>query len=326
MSARVILLGSPGEPGDPVERWHDDAYHGALQLDWDVEFIRARTSSEDDIVRAARGADLLIWMRTHDYNIRGGDGRAMLRRVEDAGAVTVGIHFDLYWGVRSRRGRVGKEPWWSAQHVFTADGGDWPWRERGVNHHWMPPPFGTRYLGYGQRQRHLARRAVFVGSNVPGIHSPHRSQMIRWATRHWGMGFQHIGRTRGHKLYGRQLNDIYASADVVLGDSVLSPFYWSDRLPRTLGRGAVMAYPDTPGLDEWGFTDQVMIRFRPGDFAAIPRRLHRMSPADRVEMTDAAISLIRDRHLWRHRLTHIEGVALHGESPYRRSGSAAQVG
>lgn len=326
MSLRLLLLGSPGQPGDPIERWHDDAYEGAQQLGWDVTFLRAKTHTASEIAAAARGADLLLWMRTHDYNIQGGDGRSMLRRVEDLGVPTVGLHFDLYWDIASRQARIGREPWWSAQYVFTADGGDRDWASRDVNHFWCPPPFGTRYLGYGVARRRLSRRAVFVGSNISGIHSPHRRKMITWARRQWGHGFTHIGGSPAGRIYGRDLNDLYASTEIVLGDSVQSPRYWSDRLPRTLGRGALFAYPDTPGLDEWGFTDEVMIRFPPGEFTHILRRLASLSTADRHAMTDAAISLIRERHLWRHRLEYIAGVVLSGASDNRGGRAATQVG
>jgi hypothetical protein len=323
---RVILLGSPGYPGELLERWHDDAYEGAQQLGWDVSFLRARDHETAQVVDACRGADMLLWMRTHDYNIRGDDGRVMLRKVEDLGVTTVGLHFDLYWGVGHRQQRVGKEPWWSAQHVFTADGGDRPWERVGVNHHWCPPPFGTRFLGYGIARRELRRRAVFVGSNIPSIHQVTRGKMLRWAMRSYGPGFRHIGRHRGGRVYGRELNDVYASCDVVLGDSVFSPYYWSDRLPRTLGRGALFAYPDTPGLDEWGFTSDVMIRFDPGQFHQIAHELSAMTPDRRRDMTDAAITLIRDRHLWRHRLEHIAEVALNGASDYRGGRTSEEVG
>ena len=322
---RLLLLGSPGTPGDPVERWHDDAYHGALQLDWDVTFMRAKTASVADIVRAARGADMLLWMRTHDYNIKGGDGHQMLRRVEDLGVATVGVHFDLYWGISHRQGRIGREPWWSAQHVFTADGGSHHWEGRSVNHHWCPPPFGTRYLGYGQADAAQTASAVFVGSYIPSIHSQHRASLIRWAGKTWGRYFRHVGRTAPERVYGRALNDLYASSKLVLGESVMSPYYWSDRLPRTLGRGGLLAYPHTQGLDEWGFTDEVMIRYRPGNFQEITQKFNALSPADRRTMTDSAITLVREKHLWRHRLAHIAEVALHGARDYRGGRPAGKV-
>lgn len=325
MTLRLVLLGSPGTPGDPVERWHDDVYAEALALGWSVDFLRARDMLAEDIVRLSVGADLLLWMRTHDYNIRGGDGRAMLRAVEDAGCATVGMHFDLYWGIRRRQDKIGVEPWWSAQHVFTADGGPRRWISRGVNHHWLPPAFGSRFLGYGQ-SRTTRYRAVFVGSNIPTIHTAHRSNMLRWAQRNYGRSFLHVGRTASQRVYGHDLNNLYAASALVLGDSAPSPYYWSDRLPRTLGRGGLLAYPNTPGLDEWGFTSEVMLRFRPGQFGEIPRLRRSLAVHERRAMTDNAITLVRERHLWRHRLEHIAEVVLNGARDYRGGGAAREVG
>lgn len=321
---KLVLLGSPGTPGEPIERWHDDAFEGAVQLGWDVTFLRAKDCEPADIVRESKGADMLLWMRTHDYNIKGGDGHQMLRRVEAQGVATVGMHFDLYWGVTSRQQRIGREAWWSAQHVFTADGGDRDWESRGVNHHWLPPAFGTRFLGYGAPRRHLQCCAVFVGTNISGIHSLHRSQLLGWAARHWGRDcFRHVGRTGSTKVWGRALNDVLASADMTLGDSVLSPHYWSDRIVRSLGRGALLAYPQTDGLKEWGFDDQVMLTYAPGEFRQILIKRSELDETARSEMTDAGIQLVMDRHLWRHRLQHIAEVVLDGARDYRGGRTAA---
>lgn len=320
---RVVLLGSPGYPGETLERWHDDVFQGAQQLGWDVPFLRAKDCDMATVLAATRDADMLVWMRTHDYNIKGDDGRTLLRRVEDQGVATVGMHFDLYWGVNHRVGRVGREPWWSAQHVFTADGGDRPWKDRRVNHHWLPPGFGTRFLGYGVPRRKLKRSAVFVGSNNASIHSPHRRQLLQWAQRQWGRGFEHFGRNAETRLYGVDLNDLYASSRLVLGDSVMAPYYWSDRLPRTLGRGGLLAYPQTPGMAEWGFDERVMILFTPGKFEEITAQLREYSPEFRKELTDNAITLVRSRHLWRHRLQHIAEVVLDGARDYRGGRASA---
>lgn len=307
---RVLLLGSPGTPGDPIERWHDDAYQGCLQIGWRTTFLRASQSVEDDIVAAARDADLFVWMRTYDYNIRGGDGNRMLRRIEEQGTPTAGVHFDLYWGLHGRQGRVGNEPWWTCQHIFTADGGQRDWTGRGVNHHWCPPPFGTRYLGLGRPSRKLVSYgAVFVGSNIRSIHGPHRSQLISWAHRTWGSQFRHLGARPSQRIYGQDLNAIFSAAGVVLGDSAPAPYYWSDRIPRALGRGAIFAHPHVEGMQSQGFTDEVMITYQLGEFYTIKQRLDGMGHTQREQMREAAVTLISERHLWRHRLEWIAGIA-----------------
>ncbi|HEX6685760.1 MAG TPA: glycosyltransferase [Candidatus Limnocylindrales bacterium] len=304
---KLLLLGAPGLGGDKLERWHDDAHDGAVELGWEVDYLRVRDMPAEDIARAAKGADMLLWLRTHNHNVRG-DGCAMLRRVEDAGTVTVGLHLDLYWGIRQREQRIGKEPWWTAQHVFTADGGQRDWAGSGVNHRWCPPPFGSRFLGYGTPDPTVQHRAVFIGSMTRSVHTGHRADLLAWARRVWGWRFLHAGSSQRNRLYHLKLNHLYASVDVVLGDSAPAPFYWSDRVPRTLGRGGLLAYPRTEGLAEQGVTSEVAILYDRGEFDQITDQLADLSPARRREMTDAAIQLVRDRHLWRHRLADIAEV------------------
>jgi hypothetical protein len=307
---RLVLLGAPGLGGERLERWHDDVVDGARELGWATDFLRVRDVPAQDIERAAKGADMLLWLRTHSHNLIG-DGYSMLRRIEAAGTATVGLHLDLYWGIPARERRVGNEPWWTAQHVFTADGGNQAkFTARGVNHHWCPPPFGSRFLGYGTADPTVRARAVFVGGYVRSIHGDHRAQLLAWGRRKWGKDFLHIGSNSRTRLYHRKLNNLYASVDVVLGDSAPAPHYWSDRVPRTLGRGGLFAYPRTPGLQEQGFTDDVMILYDRGRYAQIGEQLAGMDAAARRRMTDAAVTLVSERHLWRHRLAEIARTVL----------------
>lgn len=301
---RVVLLGAPRAAAE--ECWKDDLADGGTQLGWEVTHLPARDIADADVVRACKGADLFIWARTHGHDPTG-DPAAMMRRIEDAGTVTAGVHFDLYWGLR-RQIRVGNEAWWSAQHVFTADGGERDWAGRGVNHHWLPPAFGTRFFGRGAPER-PARKAVFVGSNVRSIHGDHRGRLIEWARRRWGAGFRHVGSGQRNKIWGRRLNDIYAGTRVVLGDSAPADFYWSDRIPRTLGRGGLLCYPHTPGLDGQGFTGEVMIRYTRSDFAGLGKQVDALTDERRRDMTDAAMTLIQERHLMRHRMAQIARTA-----------------
>lgn len=298
---KVVLLGAPQKSGDG-DCWHDDIADGCRDLGWDVDYRQILGVPTRKIVEAARGADLLIWARTYGHDPVG-NADVMLRQIEEAGTVTVGLHFDLYWGLGRRQERIGNESWWTAQHVFTADGGPRPWGERGVNHHWMPPAFGTRFLGRGTPRR-PRRDALFVGSNSSTIHGRHRAALIEWARRKWEQRFRHVGSGRS-KVWGRELNDAYASVRVVLGDSAPADFYWSDRIPRTLGRGGLLAYPNTPGLAEQGFTDDVMVLFDRFNFADLGQQIEALTDARCREMTDAALTLISERHLFRHRMAQI---------------------
>lgn len=318
---RVVLLGAVRPL--TANRWKDDVEEAGHTLGWDVLHVNAAGIPTEQVVWLCRGADALIWARTHGHR-PDGDVAGMLRRVEDAGTATVGLHLDLYWGIRRREQQIGVDPWWSCQWVFTADGGSQTrFAGRGVNHHWLPPAMGSRFLGRAMPAARYAHDAVFVGSVVRDIHGPHRRALVDWAVRRWGNRFARYG--GGRQVWGAELSALYATAQVALGDSARGDRYWSDRLPCSLGRGALLAHPRVDGMDGWGFTDEVMVRYEWGCFDQIGQRLAGMSEADRAAMRDNALTLIRERHVWTHRLLDIQRVVF-GAGADRVRRPSAQVG
>jgi hypothetical protein len=301
---RVVVLGIP-QPLNAC-RWKDDLCEEAGALGWNVMHLPTKGTSCDTVVQACTGADLLIWARTHGHNPRG-DVRGMLRRVEDGGTVTVGLHMDKYWGVPHREAQVGVSPWWSCQYVFTADGGNEArFAARGVTHRWCPPAVAASTLGHGTRDRsRWPAGVVFVGSNIAATHGDHRSQLIAWAGKRYPTFRSY---TKG--VWGRDLADLYATAKVAIGDSAPGDWYWSDRIPTTLARGGILAHPTRQGLAGQGFTGEVMLLFEPYGFTGLAQQIADLTPARRREMSEAGMDVVERRHLWRHRLTDIERTAL----------------
>jgi hypothetical protein len=307
---RMILLGAPR--GLNENRWKDDIAEAGVALGWSVEHLESRGADIEKVLDLCKSADLFVWARTHGHEPMG-DGGVMLRRIEALGVPTVGIHMDLYFGIQIREPRIGdpEQHWWSCQHVFTADGGHQAeFAELGVNHHWMPPAMGVRFFGRIEDPverafvtRHRLK-AVFVGSNVKHIHTQHRSELIRWAANRYGNRFKHYGDREG--IYGERLNHLYTSTRFALGDSAPSDYYWSDRIPITMGRGGVLAYPRTIGLEEQGFNETNMIMYDRYGFEELGERLDSMSDKEVSDMSEAAIALVGERHLWTHRLLEIQ--------------------
>src|SRR5690606_36252180 len=142
-----------------------------------------------------------------------------------------------------------------------------------------------------------AANVVFVGGNVPCIHGQHRKALLDWAKRRYGHGFRWVGRN-GNLVVGDELSALYASARVAIGDSAPADYYWSDRVPRTLGRAGLLAYPHTPGLDEQGLTAETMLRYERGDFTRLGEQIDSLTDARRREITDNALTVIAERHTW----------------------------
>lgn len=307
---KLYILGYPQEFRG--NHWKREIEESAIGLGWKVVHRAAQAADPEEVLRECKDADLFLWLRTHRNDPRG-NAHDMLRRIEDVGVPTVGLHMDLYWSLPQREDYIDpiSNPWLSCQRVYTADGGHQAeFAERGINHFWMPPGFGDRFLGMPPLPTpcRYKKRYVFVGSNSKGIHGDHRSKLLLWAKRKYMGGFQHYG--VHNRVWGEQLNQIYSVARVAFGDSAPGDYYWSDRIPTTMGRGGILAYPRTPGLEEQGYNDENMILFDRYEFAELGDRVDSMSEREMKDMREAAIQVTAERHMWRHRLLRIKEEAL----------------
>jgi hypothetical protein len=307
---KLYILGYPREfRGNHWKRAIEEA---AAQLGWSVIHRAAQAAETEEVLRECKDADLFLWLRTHNNNPRD-DAGAMLRRIEDAGVPTIGMHMDLYWTLPQREPYIDpvENPWWSCQRVYTADGGhQQEFAAKGINHFWMPPGMGDQFFGLlDPPTRKLYKKPyAFVGSNSRGIHGPHRSEMILWARRKYRSDFRHYGSQA--KVYGENLNHLYRAARVVLGDSAPSDYYWSDRIPTTMGRGGILAYPRTPGLEEQGYNDTNMLLFNRFEFGELGERIDSLTTEDMEDLREAALTVTAERHMWRHRLLQIKEEVL----------------
>lgn len=306
---KLYILGCPSEFRG--NHWRRDVERSAKRLGWSVTHEAAQAADPEEVVRRASDADLFLWLRMNMADPHG-DAWSMLRRIEDAGTPTVGLHMDLYWGIDSRERLINTKtnPWLSCQTVYTADGGhDELWFERGVSHIWMPPAMDDEHFGLRMPARgRQIKPYVFVGTYSKGIHGDHRRKMLQWAERKWPARFKHYG--VNNRIVDEQLNQVYAKARVALGDSAPGDFYWSDRIPTTMGRGGLLAHPRTPGMAEHGYDDTNMIMFDRYDFDQMGAMVDSMTDDDIANMRESALSVTWDRHMWRHRLQSIAETSI----------------
>lgn len=209
--------------------------------------------------------DMLLWTRTWEVDHRAAD-RALVQ-LRDAGVPTVSFHLDRFHGLE-REPLIESEPFFRTDILFSPDAG--PWHEYGVNASWLPPGvYGPEARAdYSPIPRRFPHRVIFVGSH-PYPHKewrPYRSAVIERMEDEFGDDFA-VWPQRA-AIRGRQLGMLYASAEVVVGDSCLvgnPSHYWSDRIPETIGRGAFLVHPNVPGLDEW-YPPGTFARYTLGDF------------------------------------------------------------
>lgn len=215
--------------------------------------------------------DLFLWTRTGwDYTRHGYTSQSeaidhqwrFLLEAHRRGVPTVGYHLDLWWGLK-RQHQVFEEPFFKCDLVCTADGGsDDKWSAAGVNHHWMPPGVSAAECEAGMFRDEFRSRIAFVGNHAGEYHeeSKHRFALVNWLADNYPNDIKFWPKPGQHAVRGADLRDLYASVDVVVGDSCLvgtgHTRYVSDRLPETTGRGAYLLHPGVEGVTdgtEWRY-------------------------------------------------------------------------
>lgn len=206
--------------------------------------------------------DFVMWTRTPwDYTRHGYKSQEealmlqlqFLNRMRKLGIPTVSYHLDLWHGL-DREHQL-DEPYFQTDLVITADGGhEDNFAKRGINHVWFPPGVSRAECEPGTFRDEFHSPIAFVGSWQNNYHreSTHRHELVAWLQQHYARDCAFWPKPGHNSVRGSDLRDLYASVDVVVGDSAFAgqiPNYWSDRIPETLGRGAYLLHPMVPGLE-----------------------------------------------------------------------------
>lgn len=148
--------------------------------------------------------------------------------------------FDLYIGYQ-REARL-HTPAFTADYVFTTDGGHQEeFKELGINHNcvrqgiWKDECILYPFTG-------IENEIIFIGSENP--YYPERTSLIK------ELGAKWYGRFNTNEIRGLSLNELYSKSRIVIGDSVYSPNYWSNRVVETLGRGGFLIHREVEGISE----------------------------------------------------------------------------
>lgn len=194
-----------------------------------------------------RACDLVLYTRT--WGLPAPAAQLLFKRLARDRIPTASFHLDLFFGL-DRAHLVRTDPLFKTAYVFTADGGhEDEFRKAGVNHHWLRPGVVADECVPGRYRPEFDHDVVFVGSEDHyHLEWPWRRLLISWLRYTYGERFARYGPGNPDRTTrGQDLNDLYASAKVVVGDSLmLGPHYWSDRPYETVGRGGFLIQPRTP--------------------------------------------------------------------------------
>lgn len=304
-SLTVALLGN-----------HEVSYSTERELDWTFEKLGhtvlqfQENKDRTEYIRDTcinQKIDLFIYVHTHGWETPGSISvMNMIDVIKKVGIKTCGFHLDRYWGLNfndHRQDKIGQHPFWKMDYVFTADGGHQEeFKQRGVNHYWLPPAVVERGCFRGDYQEDLAIDVAFVGSRHYHPEYPFRTKLVEWLRNNYNGRFR---RYAGDTIYGtireNRLNNLYASVKVCVGDSCFAgePNYWSDRVAETLGRGGFLIHPAVPGLDIPG-----LVTHKPKDFDDLKQKIdyYLINPEERRRLSEKGYEWVRKHETYTNRV------------------------
>lgn len=226
------------------EKLHDEEYIARSFEDLGHTVVRIPVTSTPTEIREAilnTVPEILLytkWSWPHEL-----DG--FLEENRKQGLKTVCWIFDLYFGYH-REHLLKSAKYFKSDYVFTTDGGhDKEFKELGINHQIVRQGIYKPEC-YLEPLDH-PKGAVFIGSDNPYFES---RRLVIGEVMKYVNDFTWYGRGDTDEVRDTDLNRLYAKTKMVIGDSFPSPFYWSNRVVETLGRGGCLVHHEVEGLKD----------------------------------------------------------------------------
>jgi len=300
---RIIYIGNFSVPFST----ENDIMKSFEGLGWEVYAIQENKMTPETIkeIKQIQGDfDFILYTRTWaDW------GKIWADIIKNAVIPTVSVHLDLYLGL-SRGDNLKSDTFFWSDYVFSADGGEEhgkQFKKLGFNHHFLPPAILEDSCYLGEKKKEFSHDVIFVGSFNYHAEWKHRRLLIKWLKNTYQDRFKLYPNEQTPIVRGKDLNDLYNSAKVVVGDSTYSPNYWSDRIPETLGRGGFLLHPFVDELDKQFEYYKDLIPYKHGDFTNLKQIIDYYIKHDkeRDEIRLQGMASVKSHSTYRHRAEYI---------------------
>lgn len=217
-------------------------------------------TTPEQLLAASTELDLLMYSHTHDpaYNIR--NLISVFKTYKKLNIPTASAHLDRWAGLARVRD-VGREATWFTEYIFMADGSPEAvklYEKHNLNWYWLKPGVAEDacYIARPDHKK-FPHEIVFTGSRRYHAEYPFRPELIDFLHKEYGDRFGHYGNDGIRVVREDDLNQLYASAKIVVGDSCFGgrPHYVSDRYYEVRGRGGFLVHPHQKDIDITGVGD-----------------------------------------------------------------------
>ena len=264
--AKIVFLGN-FEVSYSSENHHVKSLES---LGHTVVKLQEKKAKSHVILDQALNSDLFIWVHTHGWETSGRITMDnVLTQLKQAGVETITYHLDLWFGLDRQKDLENDNFYKTIGHFFTVDKlmADWFNENTEVKGHFVPAGVYDKecYIHKDYDSDNFKYDVIFVGSKRYHHEHKYRSDLIDFLRKTYGNRFLHVGGDGDTgTVRGDELNKIYAQSKVAVGDSLNInfnyPYYTSDRLFESTGRGGFTIYPCIKGLEDY-FVDEKEIVF-----------------------------------------------------------------
>jgi glycosyltransferase involved in cell wall biosynthesis len=267
--------------------------HHAKSLEFlghSVKKLQEKKVRSEAILDRALKSDLFIWVHTHGWQTTGKMTMDdVLRRLKKAGIPTITYHLDLWFGLERQKDLEQDNFYKTIGHFFTVDKlmADWFNENTQVKGHFIPAGVYDKecYIHNAYNPYEFKYDVIFVGSKRYHHEHQYRSDLIDFLRETYGKRFLHVGGDGDTgTIRGDALNQIYAQSKVAVGDSLNInfnyPYYTSDRLFESTGRGGFTIYPRITGLEEYFEDGNEIVFYEHGNLEDLKTKIDKYLDTD----------------------------------------------
>ena len=251
-------------------------------LGHEVIKIPEQRASTDEIYLSSRTADLFVWVHTHGWDKA--DLRFVIKELKKANITTISYHLDLYMGIK-RWDDYKDSPLFKLDYFFTVDKQMAEWLNENTKCKGYFIPAGVFDKEITMEPFAPVKDIAFIGSHGYHPEWPWRPKLIDWLKETYGDKFEHWGVDGKGTIRGKSLNILYASTKIIVGDTLSPkfdyPYYFSDRLFETTGRGGFLLFPYIKGLEDYFEIGKELATFKFGYFGELKEKIDYYLTADK---------------------------------------------
>jgi len=238
-------------------------------LDHQVIKLQESVVTGQEVLKQSLMADLLIVVHTHGWNTPGLTLSEVLRQLKGK-VTTITYHLDLWLGLERQKDLETDDFYKLIDYFFCTDKLMADWFNTNTQVKGIFLPAGVFHEEVYMMDLPKTNDVIFVGSKGYHHEWPWRPQLIDWLSQTYGDRFKHYGNDGLGVVRGHELNKLYASTKIAVGDTLCLnfnyPYYLSDRVFETTGRGGFLLMPYIKGIEDLFVIGKEIVTFKFGDF------------------------------------------------------------